>query len=358
VERVATGVVAGSAAPDREAGRTALSGAAGRAALSGAARAAAVDRSVRAAALARDAAKAAAGADVRAAAPSDVPARGRPTGMVPLAMVGSGVESGPAGGNQLSEAGGLRWLMQLRRRDGHDLPNDSAGPVGWLRPGLRRTRTRLSDLAGPIVSAGRSGLGRAGSGRLAPLGALVAVAAGVLVVALFGAAMLDSRSVGDGGQAVVARPLAAAPATAGPTATPTTPPTAPPTASTATGIPQAAASPAAEAPAVRTRAAEPPTIGSRPDRPRTPRTEPRAIFNEFDRRLSAAASAGRVRTDVAVDLRNWLNDVRSRAQQGNGVQLRQSVINLRQKLDNRVKERSIDARTANQLSSVLTPLLG
>jgi hypothetical protein len=102
-----------------------------------------------------------------------------------------------------------------------------------------------------------------------------------------------------------------------------------------------------------------PTAG-RPGGPPDPPPEqasPAAVVEEFDRRLASAASAGLVRADVAVDLRNGLTDLRDRISQGQTGELRQRAENLRRKLSERVAERAIDARTAAQLATLLDPLL-
>jgi hypothetical protein len=170
---------------------------------------------------------------------------------------------------------------------------------------------------------------------------LGAVAAGVLVFALAGAALLDRRT--PDAEAVTVPAVAA---TSAPAATPA--PRTPPNPTRPAPEPTTASDPAPN-----------PTAG-RPGGPPDPPPEqpsPTAVVDEFDRRLAGAASAGLVRADVAVDLRNGLTDLRDRISQGQTGDLRQRAEDLRRKLAERVAERAIDARTAAQLAALLDPLL-
>jgi serine/threonine-protein kinase len=202
--------------------------------------------------------------------------------------------------------------------------------------------------ARPVVgsrrSAGLSAWRRTSRTRLAGVALLGAAAAGVLVLALAVAALLDRRVPGAeavAGSAVTVTPApATAPATT-PAPTPEATPTQPGPAAPAAGP---TALPATSRPA------------DRPD-PATGEPSPTAVVDEFDRRLADAAAAGLVRADVAVDLRNGLTDLRDRIGQGRSGELRQRAENLRRKLAERVAERAIDARTAAQLTTVLGPLL-
>jgi serine/threonine-protein kinase len=185
---------------------------------------------------------------------------------------------------------------------------------------------------------------RAGGARRRPsVAALIVLAAGVVGVALLGTALFAGGDGDPAGPAAAATPAASTPATgpaaAGPDATG---PAAP--APSASGAPPAT-DPSASAlvPAVPL--------------PSSPAAGARAVVDLFDRELTEAAAAGRVRADVAVDLRNGLADLRTRIDAGPPDALRQRVVELRRKLDERLAERAIDAQTAARLTTVLDPLL-
>jgi serine/threonine-protein kinase len=197
--------------------------------------------------------------------------------------------------------------------------------------------------SGPTVRRPRAGRTRL-TVRPAGVALLGAVAAGVLVFALAAAALLDRRT--PDAEAVTAPAVAGTSAAA---AAPRTPTPAAPSAG--------AAGPASTAPDP---VPNPDPTAGRPGGPPDPPPEqasPTAVVEEFDRRLASAASAGLVRADVAVDLRNGLTDLRDRISRGQTGELRPRAENLRRKLAERVAERAIDARTAAQLAALLDPLL-
>jgi serine/threonine-protein kinase len=184
-----------------------------------------------------------------------------------------------------------------------------------------------------------------------PVAALLVLAAGVVAAALLGTALLD------GGDADTPDPAAAATPGASPAVTA---PAATGQAATGTHAP-AATDPSASvlAPAVPL----PPMPGASPPPSPSPSptaaagAEPRAVVDLFDRELTEAAAAGRVRADVAVDLRNSLVALRSGIDSGTPEDLRLRAAELRRKLDERVAEQGIEAQTAARLTTVLSPLL-
>jgi serine/threonine-protein kinase len=224
--------------------------------------------------------------------------------------------------------------------DPRDRPSAAAvaATLGRPRPGVaprRRLRTTLvrreTDADGDRT------------GRIRPVGValLCAAAAGVLALTLTVAAALD-------------RPAGRPDAVAGP-----------PAADTSAAEPVDPVGPAGPgdqataggdgAPPTRPPAAPPQPTG--PPAAPAGQPAPAAVVDEFERRLSQAAAAGRVRADVAVDLRNGLNDLRDRISHGGQGDLRQRAADLRRKLAERLAERAIDARTAAQLTDLLDPLL-
>jgi serine/threonine-protein kinase len=231
-----------------------------------------------------------------------------------------------------------------RQPDGVPQPDDGGPGADQAPEAAIRPAGQAKHGAGSTVRRPRAGRAWP-TVRPAGVALLGAVAAGVLVLALAAAALLDRRTPGAEAGTV---PAVAATSTVAVAPTPQTPQTPP--------------GPAAPAPGTTT----PPTTGptgppaERPAGPTDPPPEqpsPTAVVDEFDRRLTSAASAGLVRADVAVDLRNGLTDLRDRISRGQTGDLRRRVENLRKKLSERVAERGIDAGTAAQLSTLLDPLL-
>jgi serine/threonine-protein kinase len=227
-----------------------------------------------------------------------------------------------------------------------------AAPVTRVRSAARSAaRTAARTAAGSAARAAAGSAARAAARSvplrgLVPVGALAALAVGVLAVAMLGASLLDSR--GATTDAAAAPPVASTVA-ASASATP-----GPPSALTPSTDPEASAVAPSPTPPPGAPAGTPqPASTASPPAG----TEPRTVVNEFERQLTEAAAAGRVRADVAVDLRNGLADLRARIDSGIPTGLRQRAVDLRRKLGERVAERAIDAQTAAQLAIVLDPLL-